>query len=160
LGGKKEKMDISGVLGILGFVIAIISLLVSFCQYKLHKRQLKTELLSKYCVRYSVNQEISSVVKYLEKEEGLNLKKGGEMPDDHEVEMFMRFFEEIELLIRSNSIDEKVVSYMFYFYLQTFDKLKDNWPNIDYGSEDWKVFHEFNARMKKVREDKNIYKID
>lgn len=49
---------------------------------------------------------------------------------------------------------------MFYFYLQTFDKLKDNWPNIDYGSEDWKVFHEFNARMKKVREDKNIYKID
>lgn len=68
-------MDISGVLGILGFVIAIISLLVSFCQYKLHKRQLKTELLSKYCVRYSVNQEISSVVKYLEKEEGLNLKK-------------------------------------------------------------------------------------
>ncbi len=71
----------------------------------------------------------------------------------------MHYFEEIELLIRAKSIDEKVVSYMFFYYLQTFEKLKDNWKGIDYESNDWKVFHEFLIRMKKVREDRNTYKI-
>ena len=81
-------------------------------------------------------------------------------PDDHEVELFMRYFEELELLIRAKSIEEKVVSYMFYHYVDTFVKLKDKWRNVDYESNDWKVFHEFYARMQKIRMDKNYYKID
>lgn len=152
-------METSGFLGLLGILIAVFSLVVSFWQYRLYKLQLKTDLFSKYCARYNINQDICSVVRFLEKEEGLCLKKEVEKPDDHQIEMFLRFFEEIELHIRSNSIDEKIVSYMFSYYLQTFDKIKDNWPNINYDSEDWKVYHEFYARMKKVREDKNTYRI-
>ncbi len=147
-------------MGVFGFIVAIISLAVSFGQFKLHRKQMKTELLSKYCARYCIDKDIQSVVKFLEQQEGLVLHKQVDKPDDHEVEMFMRYFEELELLTRSKSIDEKVVSYMFFYYLQTFCKLKDNWKNIDYDSEDWKVFHEFVERMKRVREDKNNYKID
>jgi len=147
-------------LGVLGFFVAIVSLIVSFGQYKLHRKQMKTELLSKYCARYNIDKCIISVVKYLEKEEGLTHKCNVREPDDHEVELFMRYFEELELLIRAKSIEEKVVSYMFYHYVDTFVKLKDKWRNVDYESNDWKVFHEFYARMQKIRMDKNYYKID
>lgn len=148
------------ILGVLGFVVAIISLAISFWQYKLHRKQMKTELLSKYCARYCVDKDISNVVRFLEQEEGLDLRKPAEKPDDHEVEMFMRYFEELELLIRAKSIDEKVVSYMFFHYLQTFCRLKENWKKVEYESEEWKVFHEFVERMKSVRKDKNNYNID
>ena len=88
-------------LGVLGFFVAIVSLIVSFGQYKLHRKQMKTELLSKYCARYNIDKCIISVVKYLEKEEGLTHKCNVREPDDHEVELFMRYFEELELLIRA-----------------------------------------------------------
>ena len=147
-------------LGVFSFIVSIIALTVSYWQYKLHRRQLRTELLTKYNVRYSIDKDISRVVKYLEQEEGLQLHEKIEKPDDHEVEMFMRFFEELELLIVSKAIDEKIVSYMFYHYLQTFEKYKDQWKNVGYEDEEWKVFHEFMERMKKIREDKTKYKID
>lgn len=152
--------DIANILGVLGFFVAIISLIVSVWQYKLHRRQMRAEVLSKYCARYCIDKNITAVVKFLEKEEGLSHKYNVKEPDDHEVEMFMRYFEELELMIRAKSIDEDVASYMFFHYLQTFDKLKEKWKNVEYESDDWKVFHEFYARMKKVREDKKKYKID
>lgn len=147
-------------IGVLGFLVAIISSAISYRQFKLHRKQMKAELLSKYSARYCIDPDIKSVVKFLEQQEGLVLHKQADKPDDHEVEMFMRFFEELELLIRAKSIDENVASYMFFYYLQTFSKIKDNWKNIDYESEDWKIFHEFIERMKRVRKDKNNYKID
>lgn len=153
--------DISFIISALSIAIAVFSLLVSIWQYKIHKRQLKTELFSKYCTRYSINSDICAVVKYLEKEEGLNVtdKNNVSKPNDHQVEMFMRFFEELELLIRSDSLDEEIVSYMFYYYLQTFSRLKENWKNIEYDSENWKIFHQFMDRMKRIKEDKTNYKI-
>ena len=96
----------------------------------------------------------------MEQEEGLQLHEKIEKPDDHEVEMFMRFFEELELLIVSKAIDEKIVSYMFYYYLHTFEKYKDQWQNVGYEDKEWNLFHEFMDRMKKLREDKTKYKID
>lgn len=126
----------------------------------MHKKQLRTELLMNYSVRYCTNEDISSVVKYLEQEEGLKLHKKVEIPDDHEVEMFMRFFEELELLIVAKAIDAKIVFYMFYFYLHTFEKHKDMWKNVGYEDNEWKVFREFVDRMKKLKEDRNNYKID
>lgn len=153
-------IELSAILGVMGFFVAITSLIVSYWQYKLHRKQMKTELLSKYFPRYSMDPNISAVVKYLEKEEGLAHKNTVSEPDDHEVEMFMRFFEELELLIRANSIDEKVVSYMFFHYVQTFNRLKDKWKNVEYDSEEWKLFHDFFARMKRIKEDRNNYKIN
>ena len=74
--------------------------------------------------------------------------------------MFMRFFEELELLIVADTIDEKIVSYMFFYYLQIFEKHKEEWKNIGYENKEWKIFHDFMHRMKKLREDKTTYKID
>ena len=156
----KNMENISDVLGVLGFAVAMFSLCVSVWQYKLHKRQMKTELLSKYCARYCINKEITAVVRFIEKKEGLSHRCDVEEPDDHEVEIFMRFFEELELLIRAKSLDEKIVYYIFFYYVQTFVKIKDKWKRIDYESDNWKVFHEFYSRMKKINSDNTNYKIN
>ena len=147
------------VLGVLGFFVALFTLVVYIRQYKLHERQMKIELLTKYCVRYSINDDIKAVVRYLEHVEGLSHRKEVPHPDDHEVEMFMRFFEELELLIVAESIDEELASYMFYHYLQTFEKLKEQWSNVEYDSEEWKLFHNYMKRMKELNKDKHNYKI-
>lgn len=120
---------------------------------------MRIEFFSKYCARYNMNKDLIAVIKYLEQEEGLKLNYKAKVPDDHQVEMFMRYFEELELLIRAKSIDEKIVYYMFIHYLFTFEKLKHKWKNVGYNSDNWKLFHDLMSRMKKIKEDKNIYKI-
>ena len=75
-------------------------------------------------------------------------------PDDHQVEMFMRFFEEIELLIQENAMDEETVYYMFSYYVLEFDKRKDRWSRVDYDSADWQYFQSFIQRMKRNRDSK------
>lgn len=152
--------SIANILGVLGFIVAIVSLIVSLWQYKLHRRQMRTEILAKYCARFNVDKNINAVVKYLEQEDGRNLKYRVKAADDHEAEVFMRYFEELELLIRAHSIDEKVVTYMYFNYVQNFVKKRNYWKNVKYDSEEWKIFHDLFARMKRIRKDNNNYKID
>ena len=99
-------------------------------------------------MRYTTNEDIRSVVKYLE---ALEDKKDESLPEIHEIEMFMRFFEEIDCLIQAKSIKENIVYYMFGHYVLLFEKEKDNFPKeLEYDKGFWVLFRKFVERMKKA----------
>ena len=152
-------MEYTLIVSILSFVVALLSLGVSFWQYGLHNRAMKTELLTKYSVRHRVDKDIDFVFKYLEQESGIKFSHQVRLPECHQIIMFLTYFEDLELLIRAKAIDEKIVSYMFYDYLLSFDKNKNRWKDINYWSDKWKIYHEFFARMRRIRGDKNNYNI-
>ncbi|MBR5039322.1 MAG: hypothetical protein IKX65_11465 [Prevotella sp.] len=132
--------------------IALGALIFSYVQIKNYKKQGRIELLSDYNKRFCANEELKVVGKYLEKECGLNHHYNVPEPDDHQVEMFMRFFEEIELLINEGAMDEETVYYMFSYYALEFDKKKNKWKRVDYESGNWKIFRMFINRMKRIQD--------
>lgn len=152
-------MSIPLFFSILGLLVALFSLGISFWQFKLHKKQMKTELLTKYSVRHRVDKGIDAVFKYLEQESGLKMHYQVKPPDSHQVIMFLTYFEDMELLIRAKAIDERIVAYMFSEYLHKFNQLKGIWKEIQYETDKWKIYHEFYARIMRLKGDKNNYNI-
>ena len=147
------------ILEILGFVVTIISLIIAFWQYSLYKRQMRIEQLSKYSARFCKNSSTIALAKYLNSADDGKLTDKEKIPDNYDIEIFMRYFEELELLIRAKSIDEKLVSYMYSHYIIKFDDLKTKWSKVKYSSDKWKIFRELVSRMRRIKEDKTNYNI-
>ena len=62
--------------------------------------------------------------------------------------MFMRFIEELELLIRSDSVSESAALNLFGHYTIVLDKFNSRWPTLSYNSKFWNVYRSFVARAK------------
>ncbi len=146
---------IKEIIYILASLATIVAIVIAVFQYFTIRKQNKLELLTKYNARYCINEDMGRVIKYLEKYDGLNHHGEVYKPDDHQVEMFMRFFEEIELLIKQNAMEEEAVYYMFSYYVLKFEDIIKEWPHIEYNTKNWKEFHEFVARMKKINKKYN-----
>ena len=105
--------------------LAFLAFILSCIEYRNYKKRERINILTQLNMRYTTNEDIRSVVKYLE---ALEDKKDESLPEIHEIEMFMRFFEEIDCLIQAKSIKENIVYYMFGHYVLLFEKEKDNFP--------------------------------
>lgn len=132
-------------------LITLLTVIIAFREYYRKRKQDKIELFIKYNARFCINEDVMRVTKYLEKYVGLNHHGEVYTPDDHQVEMFMRYFEELEFLIESGAIDEEIVSYMFSYYVFEFEKRKDEWKNVGYEEEGWRVFRNFVNRMHRIK---------
>ena len=147
-------MEICVSLGVslLGLVVSGISALFAYRMSKTSKKQLMADTLTKYCVRSRINDDLSYVIKYLEYVKGTKLRHEMKCPDEYQIMMFMRFLEEIELLIAENILDERNVHYMFGEYLNTIEEQKSLWENINTESEKWRIYRQFRRRMKRVND--------
>lgn len=88
---------------------------------------------------------------YLEHLDGLKHNKEVKKPDGHDVEMFMRFFEELDMLIESKQMDKNKVYYMFAYYLLVFDSHRSEFNITDYDSGCWKHFKNIVIEMNKIK---------
>lgn len=143
--------------------LACLAFILSYFEYRNHKKQERINILSQFSIRYTTDKDICAVVKYLENlEEG----KNETIPELHKIEMFMRFFEEIYCLIQVKSLKENIVYYMFGHYVLLFAEAKDKLPKeLEYDKGFWVLFRNFVERMKKAKatlyKDKNNeYKIN
>lgn len=100
------------------------------------------------------------MTQFLESNKGYKIDGKINNPDCHDATVFLRYFEELELLIRSKSINENIVYNLFFFYIDAFDKQRHKWKEINYNSNRWIVFRDFYNRMYQVNKDKKTYKID
>ena len=79
----------------------------------------QAQALSKFNERYSSDKNIEIVVKYL-----IGEREGAEVviPTTYQLELFLRFFEELEYAISQKMLDEKHTFDMFSYYaLTAFD---------------------------------------
>lgn len=97
-------------------IVAIVAVVVSIVELRSHKAKENNKLLSQLNKRYLNNTNIQAVVMYLRKNEPSN-----EEPKAYQVDLFLRFFEELGAYLKTNSIKKEDVKVFFDFYFNQFE---------------------------------------
>lgn len=98
-------------------------------------------------IRYTTDSDINSVIKYLEAledDENTSL----DSPTIHQLEMFMHFIEELQLLIKGGSVSKSAALNLFGHYTTVLDKYQSKWPELGYDEKYWNVYREFVDKAK------------
>lgn len=101
-------------LGIL--IVAVVAAIISYKEYCSHKRKEDNKLLSQLNKRYINNGDIQTVVRYLREIEPSDTE-----PDAYQIEIFLRFFEELGLYLKTNSLKAEDVNVFFGYYFNRYE---------------------------------------
>lgn len=124
-------------------------------EYHHHKESEKTALLCSYLKRYAEDPYVKKIEDYilntavLDKEGNIvaynKNTKAENVPTIWEIEMFMHFFEEIQLLIDAQLMDKDLVIGLIGYYVGIFHKIPEFHQEItDYDDERyWKYYLKF-----------------
>lgn len=141
-------------------VVAIAAALIAWYQYNSaseHQREsTRSKILADYNWHYMQNRSIELVVKAL-------IDKDFEKHKVHvyDIELFLRFFEELYLLIHSkNRMKPEIAKSMFSYYAILAWDTNDLWQklatsnkttiDVERNSEDWLLFRLFVNEMKNM----------
>lgn len=98
-------------------IVAIAAFVISLKELNSHKTKEDNKLLSELNNRYLNNQDIQTVVKYLRETEPSSV-----LPNAYQIDLFLRFFEELGVYLANKSIKKNDVGNFFNFYLGQFYK--------------------------------------
>ena len=144
------KVPIGSYAEVVTAIVALVAFIITIFEYNMSKDAKQAQVLSEYNKRYSEDPNIVKVAKYLNyiDEDGVINNPIPEKPSNYEVEMFMRYFEELELQIRYHRIEEKAVYKLFVYYankLNDSKELRDFLGVTDYD-ENWDGFKEITRK--------------
>ena len=140
-------------------ILACSAFVLSFIEYRSYKKRERIRILTQLNIRYTTDSDICSVVKFLEQLE--DKTDNPAIPDIHQIEMYMRFFEEISCLIRAKSLKESIVYYMFGHYVIIFAENIYKLPKeLEYDKGLWRLFRNFVDKMRIAKETLYPYKTD
>ena len=143
-------INLGSVAELLTCFLAIFAFTISYKEYRNHKKRERISILTQLSERYASDPNISSVVRYLEDLE--DKKINSNPPDIHQIELFMRFFEEVSCLMNAKSVKDNIVYYMFGHYVLLFADNIDKFPKeLEYDKGFWILFRRFVERMKKAK---------
>ena len=93
-------------------LVAVIAIVLSYVQLQLYKRKENDKLLSQLNDRYIGNTDMQAVVKYLR-----DIDPEGDEPSAYQVELFLRFFEELYVYLRHDGLNPEDAKEFFNYYL-------------------------------------------
>ena len=136
-------------------ILAALTIFATIREYRYHRKRVMAEVLGQYNERYSSDEHINKVVNYI-----INYMDGKVtycLPTPHDAELFMRFFEEMEIQINENRMEEHQVYSLFAFYALLLGG--DEYLRSSLGiskseydqSKNWKHFKSFVNRMRDIQ---------
>ena len=93
--------------------MAIVAAVFSYIELQSHKEKENNKLLSQLNRRYVGSDDIQAVVKYLRDFDAYN-----EKPTSYQVELFLRFFEELGVYMRNDNLPKADVINFFNYYFE------------------------------------------
>lgn len=127
-------------------IVAVIAVIVSIIEIKTHKRKEDRKLFSELNDRYVNNKDIQAVVRCLR-----DFDPEDTEPSSYQVELFLRFFEELGLYLETNSINAKDVKEFFDYYFDRFENTpigKELAEKIKQNHKSWKYLNVYRDNMK------------
>ena len=115
--------------------VACLAFCVATHEYSLHKDSNQARVLADYNQRYCSDPIIAKVVRYLH--ENKDNRCSFIKPTSNEVELFMRFIEELEIQIERKRLDEDDVCCLFLYYahyLGTEEEIRKELGISDYDN--------------------------
>ena len=128
-----------------GNIMAIVAGVVSWFEYQSYKRKENNKLLSQLNRRYTGNDDIQTVVRYLREIEPDNAP-----PKPYQTELFLRFFEELGVYLRNESLPKKDVVNFFGYYLEQMyrtERGKGLLVKINNEEKDWGYLNEYKEKV-------------
>lgn len=152
-------LSVSEICSLIGALTAFVTAFIAVCKYEEHVEKERTQYLLDFGKKYTLDPEIKEVIMFLEELEDNNMYKQEYLTTNntyteealsiHSLEMFMRFIEELELLIRSKAISESAALNLFGHYTTILDKYNMRWPRLGYKEKYWNVYRDFVEKAKK-----------
>lgn len=138
---------------------------VSLKQFRLYKDRERSKIFSKLNEMYLNNQQVQTVVKYLTIDTSTDTPTDKQTipPNEYETELFLRFFEEVCVYMKSKSIEPEQVDKLFGFYLKEIfnsDKGKELLKKCKYQFCYWEYLVEFKKIMSGINKDWSEIPID
>lgn len=132
--------------------VTIVALVFTYKEYLNHIKRERANVLSRFNERYSDDASIKRVVSHINAiAYNINISSETQKtPDVYDIEMFMRFFEELEYSIQSDNLDKRMVRDLFGFYPLLAIERKDFLFKDD-EKENWRTFILFVKRMKQIK---------
>ena len=154
---------ISACAAIASALIAGFALCFAYKEYGLHKKREEADVVSKFNERYDTDERIAGVVKMLMKyEEEKSKNSDGQSfklilaeGNAFDRELFLRFFEELQVSMESGSINKDTACYMFAYYAILADGIPDFVE--DFNGPAWQKFHKFASSMTFIAKKKGYF---
>ena len=108
-------METTDIINLLLLIVALAAFILSIKELRSYKQKENNKLLSQLNERYLKNTDMQAVVKYLR-----DFEPEGDEPSAYQVELFLRFFEELYVYLRYDGLNTEDVIEFFNYY---FDKL-------------------------------------
>jgi hypothetical protein len=123
-------------------IVAIVTIIKGYSEYKLSSIQKRVELFEKYHQKLKENEPFKNILGLLETKN--NAIKTVPLTDRY---MFLGFYEEIALLVNSKVLKPEIAHYMFAYYANICWRSNDFWHDINRESMYWRIFREFVEQM-------------
>lgn len=130
-------------------IVAVIAVLVSIYEIQVHKRKEDRKMFSQLNERYVNNKDIQAVVRCLR-----DFDPEDTEPSSYQVELFLRFFEELGLYLETNSINAKDVHEFFDYYFDRFESTPIGnglAEKIKQNHKSWKYLNVYREKMRQYR---------
>lgn len=136
-------VSVSAFIAALSLVVTAITIVYAYREYKRSLKDKRSEVFMKYNQRYEENEHIQRIVKYC------TIEGENNPPTVYDKELFLRFHEELERMIKADYISEDDVCEFFAYYfvllwnddkhffwdqemLYPFDNLKDAQNSVEW----------------------------
>ena len=139
-------MTISDIINLMILLVALSAFFLSIHELRSYKQKENNKLLSQLNGRYLENKDMQAVVKYLR-----DIDPEGDEPSAYQVEVFLRFFEELYVYLRHDGLKSEDVREFFNYYL---DKLyhskrgKDLLDKIEHQDRDLEYLNGYKSIIK------------
>lgn len=142
--------DISTITSIVLAIVAIVTSVLAIYEIKTIRSNSKADLYARYRSRFNINQDLRIVEKFIDYKKNRTIHNHEwPTPDDHQLLVFMQYYQEIGFLIEKGKIDPEILSGSIAQYLIEFDELSYIWKRINYNSSEWDGFHKVVDMAKK-----------
>ncbi len=108
-------MAAKDIIDLLILIVALAAFILSLFELHSYKQKETNKLLSQLNQRYLESNDLQTVVKYLRE-----IKPDDIEPSEYQIELFLRFFEELNVYLRHGNLKPDDVKTFFNFY---FDRL-------------------------------------
>lgn len=137
-----EAKDLATIIGV---VIAIVTLVKAFLEFKSQGTQRRAEHFLGMRVRFKENVVFKELCGFLEQDD----EKLKDLPLGEKLQL-AGFFEEVALMVNSGLIREKVAHYMFGYYAIKCWESSHFWNGLEQESPYWHAFKSFYLRLKRL----------
>jgi len=131
-------------------LVAIVTMIKGYYDYRLSIKQKRIELFEKLGTKLETDKTLKKIIDYLETEnpELRNMSRFDRYK-------FLRFYEDINLIMNSGLMKPEIAHYMFSYYAIKCYNSEVFWHDINRNAIYWQAFNDFVSKMKEI-EMKNL----